>query len=78
MENITDNKKNYSLTTFGCTFNKADSLKMQNLLLKHGYNEVSIDKSEIIILNTCAVKNSTHNKIISLLSNLIHKINLNI
>jgi len=58
------------LETYGCTFNKADSEIMAALLMDNGAKTVdSPDKADVIIINTCYVKQPTEQKII----NNIHK-----
>lgn len=61
----------YSIITFGCTFNLADSLKIENILTKHSFRKVDQKKSEIMIINTCAVKHATEAKIVSLIKKQI-------
>ena len=56
--------KSYFIVTYGCSFNSGDSLKIQNILEKNGYVKTSVENAQLIIINTCAVKNSTHTKII--------------
>ena len=55
----------YSIITYGCTFNQADSLKIENILTKNRFTKVDVKNSEIIIINTCAVKHATEAKIYS-------------
>ncbi|WP_457556436.1 tRNA (N(6)-L-threonylcarbamoyladenosine(37)-C(2))-methylthiotransferase [Candidatus Harpocratesius sp.] len=57
--------KNFFIKTFGCTFNFGDSMKIETLLRKQKYNKVNdIQSSDIIIINTCAVKHATETKIL--------------
>ena len=53
----------FYIETYGCTANKADSYIISNLLLNAKYNLTTIDKADFIIVNTCAVKEQTENKI---------------
>jgi len=48
------------LDTYGCTLNKADSIVIQNVLSDHEF--VPYSDSELVILNTCAVKNATESR----------------
>jgi tRNA-2-methylthio-N6-dimethylallyladenosine synthase len=50
-------KKTYSIITFGCQMNKNDSELMAGLLEKEGYTESSDPKKgDVILLNTCSVR----------------------
>ncbi|MFX1393884.1 MAG: tRNA (N(6)-L-threonylcarbamoyladenosine(37)-C(2))-methylthiotransferase [Promethearchaeota archaeon] len=60
----------FYIETYGCTSNKADSLIISNFLKKANYNETSLENAEFIIINTCAVKEQTENKIKARLKNL--------
>ena len=61
------------METFGCTFNQADSQIMAGLLEERGGEIVeSPEEADVIILNTCYVKQPTEQKII----NHIQKIQL--
>jgi MiaB-like tRNA modifying enzyme len=54
------------LETYGCTFNKADSEIMAALLMDNGAKMVdSLEEADIIIMNTCYVKQPTEQKIIN-------------
>ncbi len=60
----------FYIETYGCTSNKADSYIISSILKKNKYYQTSIDKAEFIIINTCAVKEQTENKIKSRLKQL--------
>ncbi|MFX0072406.1 MAG: tRNA (N(6)-L-threonylcarbamoyladenosine(37)-C(2))-methylthiotransferase [Candidatus Hermodarchaeota archaeon] len=53
----------FYIETYGCTSNKADSYIISSILKKKGYIQTSIEEAEFIIINTCAVKEQTENKI---------------
>ncbi len=57
--------------TYGCTRNRADGAIMEGLLESAGY-EVSED-GEIVVLNTCAVKGRTINRMRSRISDLVEE-----
>lgn len=63
---------NYFLKTFGCQMNKLDSIYIQLLLNDFFFQTHNIHKTQIIILNTCSIKETSENKILSFLNN-IHK-----
>lgn len=70
--------KNFYIETYGCTSNKADSQFIAGILSKAGYNLVeNKEQADFLIINTCAVKSVTEEKIISKLkkySNLNKKV----
>ncbi|MGV9199588.1 MAG: tRNA (N(6)-L-threonylcarbamoyladenosine(37)-C(2))-methylthiotransferase, partial [Promethearchaeia archaeon] len=51
------------IETYGCSSNKADSMIMEHVLQEAGYKKVPIEKAAWLIINTCAVKQQTENKI---------------
>ncbi|MHA1525720.1 MAG: tRNA (N(6)-L-threonylcarbamoyladenosine(37)-C(2))-methylthiotransferase, partial [Promethearchaeota archaeon] len=53
----------FYIETYGCTSNKADSYIISNILQKSNYVQTSIENAEFVIINTCAVKEQTENKI---------------
>jgi len=54
------------LETYGCTANKSDESIVKNLLLKKFFNITdSIEKSDIVIILTCTVINTTEQKMLS-------------
>ena len=63
-------KNSYYIETYGCTSNKSDSYIISSVLNKSGYLSSTIEEAEFVIINTCAVKQQTENKIKSRLSEL--------
>lgn len=64
----------FFIKTYGCALNQADSIIMKNLLKKSGFEQVhSYEDADIIIVNTCVVKEPTENKIIDYLKELDKK-----
>ncbi|MBE0525517.1 MAG: tRNA (N(6)-L-threonylcarbamoyladenosine(37)-C(2))-methylthiotransferase, partial [Candidatus Thorarchaeota archaeon] len=62
---------NFYLETFGCSLNSADSDIIVGTLARINGNRVeSIDAADIIIMNTCGVKEPTEDRIISKLEQL--------
>jgi threonylcarbamoyladenosine tRNA methylthiotransferase CDKAL1 len=53
----------YYIETYGCASNKADSYIISTILQKNNYILTSLENAEFIIINTCAVKEQTENKI---------------
>jgi MiaB-like tRNA modifying enzyme len=58
------------LETYGCTLNKADSQVIMNTL--KNYKFTSLAKSDLVIINTCAVKNATESRMISTIKKHLH------
>ncbi|MFH1779921.1 MAG: tRNA (N(6)-L-threonylcarbamoyladenosine(37)-C(2))-methylthiotransferase [Candidatus Micrarchaeota archaeon] len=53
----------YFIKTYGCTFNKSDSDRI--ILLAEGVHELSTEaKAQVIVLNSCSVKDATQQKIL--------------
>ncbi|MFA7688816.1 MAG: tRNA (N6-isopentenyl adenosine(37)-C2)-methylthiotransferase MiaB, partial [Bacilli bacterium] len=72
MKNIGLNKTYYVLT-YGCQMNEHDSETIKAILSDMGYKENNImEKSDIIILNTCAIRENAHNKVFGMLGRLKH------
>lgn len=63
-------KRSFYIETYGCTSNKADSYIISNILKKNNYSETNLNEAEYLIINTCAVKQQTENKIKARLKNL--------
>ncbi|MEK6843146.1 MAG: tRNA (N(6)-L-threonylcarbamoyladenosine(37)-C(2))-methylthiotransferase [Candidatus Micrarchaeota archaeon] len=59
------------LKTYGCTLNQSDSDLIEGMLEKGDYSFVSTaDEADTVIVNTCAVKETTENKILWYLGEL--------
>ena len=65
-------KNSFYIETYGCVSNKSDSYIMSTILTKSGYNSSTIEEAEFVIINTCAVKQQTENKIKARLSELFN------
>jgi threonylcarbamoyladenosine tRNA methylthiotransferase MtaB len=46
---------NYSIVTFGCRVNQADSLAIEEQLLAFGARPSSADRADVLVVNTCSV-----------------------
>jgi tRNA-2-methylthio-N6-dimethylallyladenosine synthase len=63
--------KKFAIHTFGCQMNENDSERISGLLKDGGAQpEDSIENSDIIIINTCAVRQKSEEKLYSLLGRL--------
>jgi tRNA-2-methylthio-N6-dimethylallyladenosine synthase len=64
-------KKHCHIRTFGCQMNVHDSKQMMELLEKRGYEETEdITRADLIIVNTCSVREKAEQKIHSFLGRL--------
>ena len=72
IHNIGHNKK-YTILTYGCQMNVHDSENISAIMEDLGYtrNEI-MDKSDVIILNTCAIRENAHNKVTGMLGRIKH------
>ena len=72
VENIGKNKT-YHIITYGCQMNVHDSENISAIMEDLGYtrNEI-MDKSDVIILNTCAIRENAHNKVTGMLGRIKH------
>lgn len=69
-------ENSFYIETYGCASNKADSYIISNILSNSGYIQTEFEEAQFIIINTCAVKEQTENKIkerLKSLHNLYHK-----
>jgi len=61
----------YQIITFGCQMNEHDSEVLAGLLENMGFNEANeIKDADIVLLNTCCVRETAENKVFSLLGRL--------
>jgi tRNA-2-methylthio-N6-dimethylallyladenosine synthase len=55
----------YNIWTIGCQMNKAESERLSSYLESHGYSAAaSDDEAELIVLNSCVVRQSAENRVI--------------
>jgi tRNA-2-methylthio-N6-dimethylallyladenosine synthase len=58
--------KRYHVTTFGCQMNVHDSERMRGMLDSLGYEEAeTLDEAELILFNTCSIRESADNRFIA-------------
>lgn len=71
-KNIINNKK-YYIKTYGCQMNEHDSENMKALLEEMGFIESDLmEDADLIILNTCSVRENAHNKVFGMLGRIKH------
>ena len=69
---IGKNKK-YMVKTYGCQMNERDSENICAMLEEMGYTRTdTIDNADLVILNTCAIRENAHNKVFGMLGRLKH------
>ena len=65
--------KTYHILTYGCQGNEADSEVMSGILEQLGYKYLDdVTKADVVIINTCAIREHAENRIWSVLGNLKH------
>ena len=63
--------KRYLLRTYGCQMNEHDSERIAGLLESDGYEATeSADQADVIVLNTCCIRENADNKLYGALGNL--------
>ncbi len=55
----------YYIKTFGCQMNERDSEKIEAILQEKGYQKSNILEADIVIVNSCAVREKSEKKIFS-------------
>ncbi len=65
--------KKYHIITYGCQMNVHDSENISAIMEKMGYTKSNdMEKSDVIILNTCAIRENAHNKVKGMLGRIKH------
>ena len=66
-------RKTYFLKTYGCQMNEHDSENIKALLEKMGFIEIEdYEKADLVLLNTCSIRENAHNKAFGMLGRLKH------
>src|SRR5437868_14786892 len=61
------------LETYGCTMNEYDSELVKSILLKENYEFVKDEfDADIVMLNTCAIREHAHRKVYGRVHNIRH------
>jgi len=64
-------KNKIYIETYGCQMNFADTELVQGILKNNGYNiSKEIDDADVILLNTCSVRDNAEQRIYGRLDNL--------
>ncbi|MBF2001999.1 MAG: tRNA (N6-isopentenyl adenosine(37)-C2)-methylthiotransferase MiaB [Synechococcales cyanobacterium M58_A2018_015] len=65
---MADSSRRYHITTFGCQMNKADSERMAGILEEMGFQwSDSPDEADVILYNTCTIRDNAEQKVYSYL-----------
>lgn len=65
--------KKYFLRTYGCQMNVHDSEEIKGILENLGFRETTdLENSDIVVLNTCAIRENAHDKVFGFLGRLKH------
>ena len=65
--------KTFYLKTYGCQMNEHDSENMRAILKELGMLEVNdFEVADLIILNTCSIRENAHNKVFGMLGRIKH------
>ncbi len=63
----------YHVKTYGCQMNEHDTENIEGLLESIGFTkENEMEKADIVILNTCSIRENAHNKAFGMLGRLKH------
>jgi tRNA-2-methylthio-N6-dimethylallyladenosine synthase len=65
-----DENPKFHIITFGCQMNVCDSQWLEQILLLRGWTLVSEEEAEVILINTCSVREKPEQKVYSLLGRL--------
>lgn len=64
-------EKKYTLLTYGCQMNVHDSENIAGIMEELEYTkEDDINNADVIILNTCAIRENAHNKVVGILGRI--------
>lgn len=65
--------KTFFLKTYGCQMNEHDSENIEALLVELGFSKVSdYHDADLVLLNTCSIRENAHNKAFGMLGRLKH------
>ena len=71
-KNLGKNKK-FFLKTYGCQMNEHDSENIKGMLNEMGFQEtLEMDEADLILLNTCSIRENAHNKAFGMLGRIKH------
>lgn len=72
VKDIGINKK-YHIVTYGCQMNVHDSENISAILEDMKYTKIdNMDDADFIVINTCAIRENAHNKVVGMLGRIKH------
>ena len=65
--------KTYHIKTYGCQMNEHDSENIEALLTGLGFKKVdNYENADLVLLNTCSIRENAHNKVFGMVGRLKH------
>ena len=64
--------KKYFIKTYGCQMNDHDTENIKAILEDMSFTESTIEDADLILLNTCAIRENAHDKVFGFLGRLKH------
>ena len=65
--------KTFFIKTYGCQMNEHDSENIAALLTSLGFSQIDdYEKADLVLLNTCSIRENAHNKAFGMLGRLKH------
>ena len=64
--------RTYEVRTYGCQMNVHDSERLSGLLETAGYEKAADEQADLVVFNTCAVRENADNKLYGNLSHMAH------
>ena len=65
--------KNYHIITYGCQMNVHDSENFKAIMEDMDMKEIpNMEEADLILLNTCAIRENAHNKVMGMLGRIKH------
>ena len=72
IQKVYENKK-YFLKTYGCQMNVHDSEAIASFLERLGFSKTNeLDDADVVVLNTCAIRENAHDKVFGYLGRCKH------
>ncbi len=63
MEEEAGRRLTFHITTFGCQMNARDSEKLAGILTAIGYSRADDEQADLVVMNTCTVRENANNRV---------------